>query len=157
MNVVCYVTKYVYYVTLVNCMIVFRYLLYLFLNLFLKYVTHHTYSQYWDKLSISKVDFIEKLVIVLSVEKKLFLHCMLHQDCLVKIKKIWLILTYQYTGIGAQILAPQEIDIYLSLHWYFYHRLYFFLLTLSKLYFQVSKHTLSILKYEKYTATRDFI
>ena len=49
-------------------MIVFRYLLYLNLYLFLKYVTH-SYSQYWNKLSNSNVDFIEKLVVVLSVGK----------------------------------------------------------------------------------------
>ena len=44
----------------------------------MKYITH-LYSQYWDKLSDSNVDFIEKLVIVLSVGKMLFLRCMLHQ------------------------------------------------------------------------------
>ena len=40
------------YITLVYCMIVFRYLLYLILYFFFKYVTY-TYSQYWNKLSIS--------------------------------------------------------------------------------------------------------
>ena len=40
------------YITLVNCMIFFTYLLYLILYLFFKYVTY-TYSQCWDKLSIS--------------------------------------------------------------------------------------------------------
>ena len=77
MNVVCYITKYICYVTSVNCMIVFRYLLYLNLYLVLKYITH-LYSQYWDKLSDSNVDFIEKLVIMLSVGKMLFLHYALH-------------------------------------------------------------------------------
>ena len=40
------------YITLVNCMIFFTCLLYLILYLFFKYVTY-TYSQCWDKLSIS--------------------------------------------------------------------------------------------------------
>ena len=73
MNVVHYITKYVFYVTLVNCMIIFRYLLYLILYLFFKYVTH-TYSQYWDKLSVSNVDFIGKLATVLLAGKMQFLH-----------------------------------------------------------------------------------
>ena len=75
-NVVCYVTKYVLHVTLVNCMIAFRYLLYLNHYLLLKYISH-SYSQCWDKLSNSNVDFIEKIVIVLSFGKMMFLHCTL--------------------------------------------------------------------------------
>ena len=57
-------------------MIVFRYLLYLILYLFFKYVTHT--CQYLDILSISKLDFIGILATVLSVRKLLFLHCTLH-------------------------------------------------------------------------------
>ena len=52
--VVHYITKYVCYITLVNCMIIFRYLLYLIFYLIFKY--NHTYSWYLDKLRISNVD-----------------------------------------------------------------------------------------------------
>ena len=63
MNLVRYVTKNVRYVALVNCMIVFMYLLYLILYVFFKYVTH-TYSQYRDKLSVSNLGFVGKLTTV---------------------------------------------------------------------------------------------
>ena len=50
---------------------------------------------------------------------------------------------YMYTFIYIYIYI--YIYICLSLHWYFYHRLCFFLLTLRKFSLQVSKQTLSII------------
>ena len=49
-------------------------------------------------------------------------------------------ISYRYTGMGAKILARKKVNfIYTDI---LYHRLFFFLLSLSKVYFQ--KKTLSV-------------